>query len=194
MLKRVWSELCAVFLSWVQYNYRQFQVVGRHLPTEKIPNPQIYRMKLWARDDVKARSKFWYFLRKLRRVKKANGQILAVNEIFERNPTTVKNYGIWVRYTSRTGVHNAYKEYRDTTLNGAVEQMYQEMGSRHRVRASGIQIIRTATIKASECKRPAIRQFHDSKIKFPVTRRMARPSSRVYKTTFKASRPNISSY
>ena len=38
-----------------------------------------------------------YFLRKLRKVKKANGQILAINEIFERNPTTVKNYGIWVR-------------------------------------------------------------------------------------------------
>ena len=26
---------------------------------------------------------------------------------------------------SRTGFHNAYKEYRDVTLNGAVEQMYQ---------------------------------------------------------------------
>ena len=26
---------------------------------------------------------------------------------------------------SRTGYHNAYKEYRDTTLNGAVEQLYQ---------------------------------------------------------------------
>lgn len=30
-------------------------------------------------------------------------------QIFERNPTTVKNYGIWVRYQSRTGYHNAYK-------------------------------------------------------------------------------------
>jgi len=132
-----------------------------------------------------------YFLRKLRRVKKANGQILAVNEIFERNPTTIKNYGIWVRYNSRTGVHNAYKEYRDTTLNGAVEQLYQEMGSRHRVRASGISIIKTATVTAAETKRANIQQFHDSKIRFPVTRRMARPSSRVHKTVFKAVRPNV---
>ena len=44
-----------------------------------------------------------YFLRKLRKVKKANGQILAINEIFERNPTTVKNYGIWVRRCARGG-------------------------------------------------------------------------------------------
>jgi len=37
----------------------------------------------------------------------------------------VKNFGVWVRYQSRTGYHNMYKEYRDTTLNGAVEQLYQ---------------------------------------------------------------------
>jgi len=178
----------------LQFLYRQFQIVGRHVPTEKDPQPQIYRMKMWARDDVKAKSKFWYFLRKLRRVKKANGQILAVNEIFEKNPTTIKNYGIWVRYNSRTGVHNAYKEYRDTTLNGAVQQMYQEMGSRHRARHSAISIIKTATIKASECKRPNIQQFHDSKISFPLTRKVVRPTSRVHRTLYKASRPNAACF
>jgi len=30
---------------------------------------------------------------------------------------------VWVRYQSRTGYHNMYKEYRDVTLNGAVEQV-----------------------------------------------------------------------
>lgn len=125
---------------------------------------------LFATNQITSR----YFLRKLRKVKKANGQILAVNEIFEKRPTTIKNYGIWVRYTSRTGVHNMYKEFRDLTLNGAVYQMYEEMGSRHRVRTSALQIIKTATIKASQTKRPAIKQFHDSKIKFPITRRLAR--------------------
>lgn len=135
-----------------------------------------------------------YFLRKLRKVKKANGQIISCNEIFEKNPTTVKNYGIWVRYQSRTGYHNAYKEYRDTTLNGAVEQLYQEMGSRHRVRAQGVQIIKTATVAASECKRPAIQQFHDSKISFPLTRKMARPSHPEFRTVFKATRPNVACF
>ena len=32
------------------------------------------------------------------------------------------------------------QEYRDTTLNGAVGQMYQEMASRHRVRYPCIQV------------------------------------------------------
>ena len=41
------------------YKYHQYQVVGRHLPTEKEPEPTVYRMKLWATDAVRARSKFW---------------------------------------------------------------------------------------------------------------------------------------
>jgi hypothetical protein len=44
--------------------------------------------------------------------------MLAINEIFEKNPTTIKNYGIWLRYQSRTGYHNMYKEtLTSETLN-----------------------------------------------------------------------------
>jgi large subunit ribosomal protein L18Ae len=140
---------------------------------------------------VRAKSKFWYFLRKLRKVKKANGQVVACHEIFEKRPTTVKNFGIWVRYASRTGEHNAYKEYRDTTLNGAVAQLYEEMGSRHRVRSACLQIIKTATVPASAAKRESTKQFHSKAIRFPLTTRRARPESRVYRTVFKAVRPNV---
>ncbi|KAL0698683.1 hypothetical protein Bca4012_054805 [Brassica carinata] len=78
-------------------------------------------------------SKFWYFLRKQVKIKKSNGQMLAINEIFEKNPTTIKNFGIWLRYQSRTVYHNMYKEFPDTTLNRAVEQMYTDMASIYRV-------------------------------------------------------------
>ncbi|KAB5534184.1 hypothetical protein DKX38_017270 [Salix brachista] len=171
--------------------FHQYQVVGRALPTEREDHPKIYRMKLWATNEVRAKSKFWYFLRKLKKVKKSNGQVLAINEIFEKSPTKIKNYGIWLRYQSRTGYHNMYKEYRDTTLNGAVEQMYTEMASRHRVRFPCIQIIKTATIPAKLCKRESTKQFHNSKIKFPLVFKKVRPPSRKLKTTFKASRPNL---
>ena len=50
----------------------------------------------------------------------------------------------------------------------------QEMASRHRVRAPCLQIIKTATVPAALTKRVNVKQFHDSKIKFPLTRRMAR--------------------
>ena len=42
------------------YKFHQYQVVGRHLPTPNDETPQIYRMKLWATDAVRAKSKFWY--------------------------------------------------------------------------------------------------------------------------------------
>lgn len=123
-------------------------------------------------------------------MKKANGEIVAVHEIFEKNPNTVKNWGVWLRYDSRSGTHNMYKEYRDTHLTGAIEQMYTEMAGRHRARKSCIQIMRTEAIPASACKRPNTQQFHDSKIKFPLPSNcLPRPSHKSYKTTFKANRP-----
>ena len=41
------------------FKFHQYQVVGRHLPSEKDENPTIYRMKLWAEDSLRAKSKFW---------------------------------------------------------------------------------------------------------------------------------------
>jgi large subunit ribosomal protein L18Ae len=42
---------------------KTFEIKGRMNPSEKDPEPQIFRMKLFARDAVCARSKFWYFIR-----------------------------------------------------------------------------------------------------------------------------------
>ena len=71
----------------VTFRFHQYKIVGRALPTEFDERPKIYREKLWAMNEVHAKSKFWYFLRKLKKVKKSNGQMLAINEIFEKNPT-----------------------------------------------------------------------------------------------------------
>ena len=167
----------------------QYEVVGRHVPTEKNPTPKVYRMKLFATNAVVARSRFWYYMSLLKKVKRANGQIIAVHEIFEKNPNTVKNYGLWIRYDSRSGTHNMYKEYRDTTLNGVVEKMYAEMAGLHRARKSTIQIIRTAVVPAADTRRPNTQQFHDSKIAFRLSHRINRPSNKSFRSTFKATAP-----
>ena len=44
-------------------------------------------------------------------------------QIFEEKPQELKTYGIFLRYTSRSGIHNMYKEYRNTTLTSAVGQL-----------------------------------------------------------------------
>ena len=43
----------------------------------------------------------------------------------------------------------------------------------------------TATVPAKLCKRENTKQFHDSKIKFPLVQKFLRPSSKSHRTVFK---------
>lgn len=147
----------------------QYRIIGRKLPSEKEPTPQLYRMTIFAQDEVVAKSRFWYFMRKLKKVKKTHGQIVKIQHVFEKNPNAkVKNYGVWLRYDSRTGTHNMYREYRELTVADAVSHAYRDMGARHSARPSSIQIIKVEPIAASKCRRPNIKQFHNNTIKFPL--------------------------
>lgn len=65
-------------------------------------------------------------------------------------------------------------------------QLYDEMGSRHRVRPPLINIIKTATVPDAQCKRDNTKQFHETVdeeagtktgVKFPLTRKMVRYGS-----------------
>ena len=60
---------------------RLFQVVGRKAPTPNDESPKIYRMKIFAPNDVMAKSRFWYFMHQTRKMKKTTGEILDVNEV-----------------------------------------------------------------------------------------------------------------
>ncbi|CAG8643071.1 12127_t:CDS:2 [Cetraspora pellucida] len=162
----------------------EYQVIGRKLPSQKDPVPSLYRMKLFAPNEVVAKSRFWYFLTKLKKVKKAAGEIVSINEIFEKRPVQIKNYGIFLRYDSRSGTHNMYKEYREMTRYGSLSN--QDMAARHRARFSSIQIIRVADLKTSQVKRPYIRQLIDPKLKFPLPHRVVRGN----RSTFLAKRPS----
>lgn len=53
--------------------------MGRKVPTEQDPTPKVYALRLFARNNVIAKSKFWYHLRRLLKTKSAQGQILSVN-------------------------------------------------------------------------------------------------------------------
>ena len=83
------------------------------------------------------------------------------------------------------------------------------MAGKHRARNRSIQIIRTATVAAKDCKRTNTLQFHvifnlllifyyfltskfiqNSKIKFPLPHRIQRPASKQLRSLFLAKRPN----
>merc|ERR1712080_171280 len=87
-------------------------------------------------------------------------EVVAVNVISEKKPLKVKNFGIWLRYDSRSGTHNMYKEYRELSRADAVHACYQDMAARHRARFRSVQILRVAEIeKASDVRRPNIKQL-----------------------------------
>ena len=165
---------------------KEFKVIGRRFPTEKNKNPTLYRMRIFAPDEVAAKSRFWYFMKKLRKIKKTNGQLVYIAEITDKHPTRIKNIGIWLRYDSRSGTHNMYREYRDITVAGAVTQCYRDMAARHRARTSTIQIIKVECIPAKKCRRPHVIQFHNSKIRFPLPHRVCRGH---FKKIFAPRRP-----
>jgi len=60
---------------------KQFVVTGRHVPTEREPTPPLYKMQIFAPNSVIAKSRYWYFLSQLKKMKKATGQILDVQEV-----------------------------------------------------------------------------------------------------------------
>lgn len=124
-------------------------------------------MKIYSPNDKIAKSRFWYFLKKLKKIKKAKGEIISIKEIFDKKFSNVKNFGIWIRYDSKTGTINVFKEYRDVLISGAVEQMYLEMAGRHRANWNSIIILRVEELTDSECIRPIVKQFHDLNINFP---------------------------
>jgi len=164
----------------------EYQVVGRHLPTEADPNPKIYRMRIFALNEVVAKSRFWYFLRQLKKVKKANGEIIGVNVIHEKKPLKVKNFGIWLRYDSRSGTHNMYKEFRELSRADAVKSLYQDMAARHRARFRSIHILRVVEVeKTEDVRRPYIKQLLVPRLRFPLPHRVQKSRS-----TFVAHRPN----
>merc|ERR1719487_1489566 len=174
-----------------QKKIRQYYIVGRRLPSDKTPEPTLYRLRIFAANEVLARSKFWYHMKRQHKVRRIQGEIVSTSEITEKKSTSLKNFGIFLRYDTRTHTVNMYKEYRDVSLCGAVAQMYLEMSGRHSARSETIQIIRTSRLENKDLKRAANIQMADGNLKFPKIRTIKRPPTKNLQTLFKADRPTL---
>ena len=86
--------------------------------------------------------------------------------------------------------------------------MYAELAGRHRARFNAIQIVDTRIVPAGKralkrynpelhgddvpeaVKRPSIKQFIDSKVKFPLPHRIQRAATKSLRSKFNHSRPS----
>merc|ERR1712137_900310 len=97
---------------------------------------------------------------------------------------SIKNYGIVLKYLTRTGIVNMYKEYRDVTLNGAVSQMYNEMAGRHSAPLESIHIINTIIQPESQVLRDGTKQYTKAGLKYPKFTTIKRAPTASHKNVF----------
>lgn len=60
---------------------KEYEVVGRRLPSVKLANPPLYKMRIFAPNTIVAKSRFWYFCRALKKLKKTHGEIVSVRRV-----------------------------------------------------------------------------------------------------------------
>ena len=60
---------------------KEYEVIGRKLPTEKEKTTSLYKMRIFAPDAIVAKSRFWYFLRQLRKFKKSTGEVVSLKQV-----------------------------------------------------------------------------------------------------------------
>lgn len=128
---------------------QQFVVLGRRLPSEKEPNPEIYKMTIFAPNEIVAESRYWYFLNDLKKIKKSHGQTISVKKVVE-DESEVKNYAVQLRYRDCVGHHNMYREVREVCPSRAMQAIFHEMAGQYHVQYRDIQIIKFDEIKNHE--------------------------------------------
>lgn len=71
-----WNCSFEIEISFLQL--KEFEVIGRKLPSEKEKKTPLYKMRIFAPEPIVAKSRFWYFLRQLKKFKKSTGEIVSV--------------------------------------------------------------------------------------------------------------------
>ena len=87
-------------------------MIGRALPTEKERLPALYKMRIFAAEEVSAKSRFWYFIKKLKKIKKTKGEIVSCRKVGELDELTAQPQSPRVRGKSlflRTLLKNVWK-------------------------------------------------------------------------------------
>ena len=65
----------------MSFQLKQYKVIGRSMPTDKNRVPPLYQMKIFAPDKCTAKSRFWYFVCQLKKMKRTLGEIVVCQEV-----------------------------------------------------------------------------------------------------------------
>ena len=71
--------------------FKEYKIVGRRRPTEKERVPALYQMRIFAPDRVVAKSRYWYFVGMLKKMKKGTGEIVSVKQVHKIESISIFN-------------------------------------------------------------------------------------------------------
>jgi len=144
-----------------------YEVLGRTRPTKNNPIPKIFKAKIYAANEVVAKSRFAKYLRAKPgcKAKKANLQILSVKKKQEPFANKARTFGFLLNYQSRTHRISMYKEVRATTETDAVNKLYADMAGKHRAKSSSIQITECRVVSREKLRRPINKILFDGAAK-----------------------------
>ena len=106
----------------------------------------------------------------------------------------IKNYGIFYKYRSHVGTHNAYKEVRAISLSKALETLYAELGSNHSVDGTRVKVIKTVELKDNQLRtrNPRCQTWlKTDTISFPLWKKTARASEARFESLYTTRRPVV---
>ncbi|EIW74873.1 ribosomal protein L18ae, partial [Coniophora puteana RWD-64-598 SS2] len=148
------------------------------------PTPKIYCMRIFAPDEVVAKSRFWYFLRR-------SNEIIGVNVVYfdplqlarSTWPSNVESC-IWLRYNSHSGTYNMYEGFRELSSAHAVKRLYYDTYGTVPVFLDDSRLPFIGLQKSNDVRRPCIKHLLQPNLKLPLPHRVAKSKSK-----FVAQRP-----
>lgn len=149
-------------------NVKEFKVYGCKKPSEKEPQPQLFTATIFAPNSVVAQSKFFKIMTKQYKIKASNGLIAKIEEVEQDNDFVVKNYGIRFTYRTVTGLCNAYKEIRHINKTLAIESLYNEFGSKHKLNHHEFYIVEVKQLSDDEVTKSRVLSYVGKDVKFPI--------------------------
>merc|ERR1711976_720288 len=163
-----------------------YEELGRTIPNTQNAKPKIFRAKIYAQNDIVAKSRFFKYMKTNREAshgKKANIQILLVKKKGNEYEGRAKTYGFCLNYQSRTHRLGMYKEIRATTETEAINKLIADMTGRHRADSSGIQVISCRIVSKNQTRRLINKQLSQELISFRYPYNVV-PQPREFKKTF----------
>ncbi|ORD95124.1 ribosomal prt L18A [Enterospora canceri] len=165
-------------IDYFNINVKEYRISGSKIQSKEEPVPTVFESTLFASNPVVAKSLYFKQLNKQYKIKRRDAVVLRCIEVKQASDFVVKNYRITFVYRTRTGFQNAYKEIRHVNKACAVSTMFQEFGSRHKVRHEDIYISTVEEFKAEEATKAKCLTYSAEGVKFPIFKKIPNTSAK----------------